>query len=175
MRTDPLLLLCSPLLAVSLTHMHTIFQFLLSQITSWCPTLQINDYAAKNGWSGLVESYYLARWSLYGSYLVNATITGIPPDWGAFSTAADALEVGWGSANALVDFPTAASGAPPSTTAAAVLAKYAPVAPGPGWTAYPNTDAANPPPGPWPSVWTKLGDNVVAIGPDCPFLVHVSV
>lgn len=146
----------------------------LNQITSWGPSLQINDYAAKNGWSGLVSGYYRARWALFGTYLVNATVTGAPPDWDAFATAANALEEGWGGANALADFPTSASGAKPSALAAAALSKYAPPTPGAGWTAVPDTDAANPPPGPWPAVWSKLGDNVVAIGNDCPFLVHVS-
>jgi hypothetical protein len=145
----------------------------LNQITSWGPTLQINDYAAKNGWSGLVGDYYGKRWGLYIEALINATATGVPPDWDAFGALASAFEENWGQTNALTTFPTAASGTKPTAAVAAALAKYAPLSPGPSWTAIVNTDAVAPPPGPWPSVWTKLGDNVVAIGSDCPFLVHV--
>jgi alpha-N-acetylglucosaminidase len=34
-----------------------------NQITLWCPTGQINDYAKKD-WGGLVRNYYKKRWDL---------------------------------------------------------------------------------------------------------------
>jgi len=152
----------------------------LNQITSWGPSLQINDHAAKNGvssdagpaaggrgasrgvcwregrcvrveehppcappraqWSGLVSSDDRSRWALFGSFPVNATAYRAPPDWDAFAAAAAAFEEGWGAAQALADFPTAASGAQPLGAGGRALNKYArPPAPrrglgGAGWT-----------------------------------------
>ena len=51
-----------------------------NQVTLWGPDGQIMDYAAKQ-WSGLVQDYYLPRWSLFFQRLLTG---GHPFDERAF-------------------------------------------------------------------------------------------
>jgi len=45
-----------------------------NQITLWGPTGQISDYASKQ-WGGLIRSYYLPRWEMFVSSLLNGNAT----------------------------------------------------------------------------------------------------
>jgi alpha-N-acetylglucosaminidase len=82
-----------------------------NQITLWgFVGGDIADYAAKNGWSGLVRDYYGARWALQAEYVMNATLAGTPVtvNWAAYSTELGELEAAWVAARN--PYPTSPSG-----------------------------------------------------------------
>jgi alpha-N-acetylglucosaminidase len=60
------------------------YQF-LNQITIWGPTRKLsvssghNDYAAKNGWAGLVGEYYGGRWAIHAAGVAAAVASGTAP------------------------------------------------------------------------------------------------
>ena len=75
------------------------YQF-LNQITIWGPTRQLsvssghNDYAAKNGWAGLMGQYYGGRWAIHAAGVVAAVKNGTAPHVDT-SAALDAFEEAW--------------------------------------------------------------------------------
>ena len=75
------------------------YQF-LNQITIWGPTRQLsvssghNDYAAKNGWAGLMGQYYGGRWAIHAAGVVAAIKNGTAPHVET-SAALDAFEEAW--------------------------------------------------------------------------------
>jgi hypothetical protein len=139
-----------------------------NQVTLWGPKGEINDYAAKNGWSGLVSSYYAARWSLLFAAMQNSSATGVPIDQAALDAALFSFEVGWGQQTDLRP-PTTPSGASPVAIAQQLLATYATVAPA-RWTALPNTDVAQPPRS---KTFVHFGvPGEAAVSSDCPFTEH---
>ena len=93
-----------------------------NQITLWGPNGEINDYAAKVGWAGLVKDYYGARWASWTSTLLLAVATNSTPDWGKWSSELLIWEQAWGLNSTM--YPTTASGIPPLTTANVMLSKY---------------------------------------------------
>jgi alpha-N-acetylglucosaminidase len=108
-----------------------------NQITLWGPNGEINDYAAKNGWSGLVSDYYGGRWSVHHSYIVPAVQKGVIPDWNAYAASLFQFETAWNADNNT--YPTTPTG----NTLEAVqnfLQKYA-TGNSAGYTVLNNTDA----------------------------------
>lgn len=133
---------------------------------------QIDDYSSRSGWSGLVSSYYAARWGFFGDTLVNATASATRPDWAAWRAALLALEQAWVADTATVFPSTPPPGADAVGAAAAFLEKWTGPAALANFSAHSAsklTPAAPPRPPP-PATWTFLGANLAAVGPDCPFL-----
>jgi alpha-N-acetylglucosaminidase len=96
-----------------------------NQITLWGPgdpNGEINDYAAKVGWAGLVKDYYGARWTSWTSTLLAAIATNSTPDWNTWAHEELIWEQAW-SVNSTM-YPTTASGVPPLTTTNVMLSKY---------------------------------------------------
>ena len=50
-----------------------------NQITMWGPDDNIRDYANKM-WGGLMNSYYLQRWQIFGIFMLDAVKSGKPVD-----------------------------------------------------------------------------------------------
>ena len=50
-----------------------------NQVTMWGPDDNIRDYANKM-WGGLMNSYYLQRWQIFGSIILDAVKSGKPVD-----------------------------------------------------------------------------------------------
>ena len=67
-----------------------------NQITLWGPNGEINDYAAKNGWAGLVGDYYGGRWALHSDVIVGAVTAGTPVDWKQYESDLSTFERSWG-------------------------------------------------------------------------------
>ena len=139
-----------------------------NQITLWGPRGEINDYAGKIGWSGLVSSYYLPRWQRYTAFQLACFANATNCDVGAYDAALLAWEQAWSLDTAT--FPTAPSGAPPLANALAMLAKYAPPPPPAAFTAHVGYDTLEAPPVPpvWAPVPASAGS--AAVGADCPWL-----
>jgi len=65
-----------------------------NQLTLWGPSGQINDYASKQ-WSGLVSSYYFARWNLFTEFLIHAKANNEPFDETGYQAALLRFEQSW--------------------------------------------------------------------------------
>jgi hypothetical protein len=133
------------------------------------PNGEINDYAAKVGWSGLVSSYYLTRWTSLFDVTLSALALGTAPDLDAWGREILAWEQRWSVDPTM--FPTTPSGTPPLSTTGAMLAKYGGKDPvGEGYTVSPGFDTVERAPG--PSIWGKIpgSDGMVAVGDDCPWI-----
>ena len=78
-----------------------------NQLTSWGPTMQINDYASKT-WSGLVSDYYAPRWNVLLDAVAAAAKTGAPVDNNAVNDQVRALELAF--SNQTKSYPTTTSG-----------------------------------------------------------------
>ena len=140
-----------------------------NQVTLWGPRGEIRDYAAKNGWAGLVGDFYGGRWQILFDAMLAAAEFGTPLDMNAVSAQLSTFETAWGLRTDERP-PAVASGASPLTLAAGVLAKYAPPLPAGTWTALPDTDVSVPPRG---KAWVNVGQpGDAAVGPDCPFTQH---
>ncbi|MDP9081452.1 MAG: alpha-N-acetylglucosaminidase [Bacteroidota bacterium] len=64
-------------------------------ITTWGGEANVNtDYAAKD-WSGLIKTYYKARWELFFDYLRKTINAGTPPDMKEFGMQRAKLEWQW--------------------------------------------------------------------------------
>lgn len=134
------------------------------------PNGEINDYAAKVGWSGLVSSYYLTRWTSLVEVTLSALALGTAPDLDAWGREILAWEQRWSVDPTM--FPTTPSGTPPLSSTGAMLAKYGSKDPvGEGYTVSVGFDTVERPPG--PPIWGKVpgSDNMVAVGADCPWVV----
>jgi hypothetical protein len=137
-----------------------------NQVTLWGPTGQINDYAAKNGWSGLVGDYYTGRWSILFSFMLSSVLSGQPVDQGALDANVTAFEMAW---NNQTDErpPTTPSGADPVALASASLAAFATFNAS-AWRLLPDTDVTVPPRS---RVFLQVGQpNYAAVSADCPYL-----
>ncbi|XP_062511112.1 alpha-N-acetylglucosaminidase-like isoform X2 [Corticium candelabrum] len=66
-----------------------------NQVTLWGPRGNIEDYASKNGWSGLVGDYYLSRWHLFVSRLQGSIHDGTAMDFNAYESDLLQLEQKW--------------------------------------------------------------------------------
>jgi alpha-N-acetylglucosaminidase len=139
-----------------------------NQITLWGPDGEINDYAAKNGWAGLVSTYYATRWDMLFAAMATATVSGVPFDQGSLDAALLAFEKEWGTRTD--ERPnTVASGASPITLAQATVSAYA-TFDASAWTAIPNTDVITPPRS---KVFVNIGtQGQAAVSGDCPFVAH---
>lgn len=80
-----------------------------NQLTLWGPNGEINDYAAKNGYAGLVGDYYGSRWAQHTAFLAAAQARGQQPDWNAYLAALLSYEQGWGH-NTTSPYPTEPTG-----------------------------------------------------------------
>lgn len=113
-----------------------------NQVTVWGVVgSDVSDYAAKNGWSGLVSRYYGARWGLHTQYVVGAAATGQPVNWAAYENDLAALEAAW--LQDRTPFPTTPSGDALSAASAA-LAAYA-TGDASNYDTFANTDAPSQP------------------------------
>eukprot|EP01116_Phalansterium_solitarium_P014753 TRINITY_DN3255_c0_g1_i3.p1 TRINITY_DN3255_c0_g1~~TRINITY_DN3255_c0_g1_i3.p1 ORF type:complete len:411 (-),score=159.42 TRINITY_DN3255_c0_g1_i3:79-1311(-) len=92
-----------------------------NQITLWGPDGEINDYAAKNGYQGLVGDYYGGRWAIHQQYIDQSVVTGQQVNWNAYSADLTRFQWGWNTNTSL--YPTSPSGNS-FTTAAAFAQKY---------------------------------------------------
>jgi len=111
-----------------------------NQITLWGPNGEINDYAAKIGWAGLVSDYYLPRWQKHTGNTLACWVNATSPDcqdWDSWGRDMLKWEQAW-SLNTSARYPTEPSGVVPLDNAQAMLAKYAGGKGGGG---------VNPPPG----------------------------
>lgn len=109
-----------------------------NQVTVWGVVgSDVSDYAAKNGWSGLVARYYGSRWDLHTQYVLAAAASGQPVNWTAYGNDLAALEAGW--LQDRTPFPTTPSGNA-LAAASAALAAYA-TGDASNYDALPNTDA----------------------------------
>lgn len=107
------------------------------------------------------------RWGIFFDYLLNATATGVPPDWDQYYADELAFSRAWG-VNDTQAFPAVPSGGNPTALAAGVLAKYAP-SDASGYTVLANMDAGLPA----PPVFHQIGGaNEAAVSPDCPYTAH---
>eukprot|EP00052_Salpingoeca_macrocollata_P022042 m.190307 g.190307 ORF g.190307 m.190307 type:complete len:803 (+) comp21696_c0_seq6:142-2550(+) len=79
-----------------------------NQITLWGPDGNINDYAAKNGWNGLVGDYYYGRWKQLVDTCVAGAQSMTVPDFNALSTQLLAWMRAWGTDSS--PFPSTPSG-----------------------------------------------------------------
>lgn len=138
-----------------------------NQITLWGPRGEINDYAAKVGWSGLVSDYYLFRWRSHTDYLLDCIANGTSPDWGSWGSAMLLWEQAWGLSSEM--YPTTPSGVAPLAQAGAMIEKYLSTSVA-TYTVTPGYDAHNVP---VPASWRMIPGSTdkVAIGDDCPWLV----
>jgi hypothetical protein len=141
-----------------------------NQITLWGPNGEINDYAAKIGWSGLVKDYYLFRWDSYLTLQLACIANGTVPDWDAWNKAMLSWEQAW-SANATM-YPTEANGVPPLDTAGAMVGKYAGNAAANGFTAHVGMDSVDSSAGAPQWVAVNSSKDMGATGPDCPVVDH---
>jgi hypothetical protein len=140
-----------------------------NQVTLWGDRGEIRDYAAKNGWSGLVEGFYRGRYDVLLGAMVQAAATQTPLNYTAVSDGTFAFELSWGLQNNTNVPSNQASGADPVALAQATLAKYATFDPR-KWRALPNTDVTRPAP-PKPAQFVQVSPaNFAATGADCPFL-----
>jgi hypothetical protein len=138
-----------------------------NQVTLWGPHGEISDYAAKNGWSGLVKGYYLQRWSYLFEAMVTAVQTNSPLNNTFVDTMVYAFELDYSNRTDERP-PTTASGADPLVLAQQSLAKYASIDES-AWTVLADTDVALPPRPPHPN-FTQVGPvGYAAVGDDCPF------
>ena len=137
-----------------------------NQVTLWGPNGEINDYAAKNGWSGLVRDYYGYRWENYTSYLLACVASGTTPDWDSWGKALLGWEQQWGLSTK--EYPTKASGQKPLDQAGAMLHKYFSNDLN-GYTPHTGYDAGDRPA---PPQWFKVpnSDGSAAVGADCPWV-----
>ena len=103
--------------------LHCILVFLttaLSYIYFFVFSGEINDYAAKNGWSGLISGYYLKRWDILYQAAMTSIATGTAIDYDTVSAETFAFEQKW--CNQTDDRPpTVASGEDPTTIAAVTI------------------------------------------------------
>jgi alpha-N-acetylglucosaminidase len=95
-----------------------------NQITLWGPNGEIADYAAKNGWSGLVGDYYGGRWGLHAAYLNASILAGQQPDWGAYQADLAKFQWEW-NVDTTTSYPTQPSGKSSLVLAQGIAAKYA--------------------------------------------------
>ena len=140
-----------------------------NQVTLWGPNGEINDYAAKIGWSGLVSDYYLPRWDSYLTYALACFSNGTAPDWDAWGRGMLAWEQAWGLNSTM--YPTSPSGVPPLANAVSMLQSYASNgAVSAGFVAHVNMDSVEPPPP--PPQWKLVPGSTdhAAVGSDCPWL-----
>ena len=144
---------------------------------------EINDYSSRNGFAGLVGTYYAPRWALFEQRLAAATALGGPSYLNETRFLEDllALELAWTVDTATV-FPTLPpAGADVFAAAAAFLDRHAPAASAPGnaLDAFERHDgfALAPPAPPQPppngsAAWVLLGRDQAAVGDDCPYLAE---
>jgi alpha-N-acetylglucosaminidase len=142
-----------------------------NQVTLWGPNGEINDYAAKIGWGGLVRDYYLARWESHTAHLLACWASAAWPEcgWDAWGAATLQWERAW-SLNATL-YPTEPSGLVPLDNARAMLDKYASAgALSLGFderVGFDIREAPQPPPS-----WGQVPGSAdkAAVGADCPWL-----
>ena len=140
-----------------------------NQITLWGPNGEINDYAAKIGWSGLVSSYYLARWQSHTAYTLGCWANATACDWDTWFRDMLQWEQAW-SYNTTM-YPTTPSGLVPLDNAQSMLERYASAgALAAGYSAhvgYDTTERPLPPP-----AWGQVPGSTdrAAVGADCPWL-----
>lgn len=109
-----------------------------NQVTVWGVVgSQVSDYAAKNGWSGLVSRYYGSRWDLHTQYVMGAAASGKPVNWTAYGNDLAALEASW--LQDRTPFPATPSGDALAAASAALAAYATGVAS--AYDVLPNTDA----------------------------------
>ncbi|XP_065837644.1 alpha-N-acetylglucosaminidase-like [Oscarella lobularis] len=75
-----------------------------NQVTLWGPRGNIEDYASKNGWSGLVSDYYKSRWTLFIDRLSTSVHDGTTMDFDKYEADLLAMEQDWSYASK--SFPT---------------------------------------------------------------------
>jgi alpha-N-acetylglucosaminidase len=142
----------------------------------------INDYSSRNGFAGLVGTYYAPRWALFEQRLAAATALGGPSFLNETQFLEDllAFELAWTVDTATV-FPTMPpAGADAFAAAAAFLDRFAPAASAPGnvLDAFERRDGftlappASPPPPNGSAAWVLLGRDQAAVGDDCPYLAE---
>lgn len=90
-----------------------------NQVTLWGPNGEINDYAAKNGWAGLVGDYYGGRWAIHQDVVTASVLSGQQVDWTAYSVTLDAFKQAWNHNTSL--YPTTPVGNGLATAHAVVL------------------------------------------------------
>ena len=64
-------------------------------ITTWGGTGQLTDYANRQ-WSGMISSYYQARWEMFWEDAINAVKAGTTLDEAAFKARLRKFELSWG-------------------------------------------------------------------------------
>eukprot|EP00118_Oscarella_pearsei_P005009 m.22289 g.22289 ORF g.22289 m.22289 type:complete len:807 (+) comp28318_c0_seq2:22-2442(+) len=79
-----------------------------NQVTLWGPRGNIEDYASKNGWSGLVSDYYKSRWNLFTERLRASVHDGTAMDFDKYESDLLALEQDW--SYAVKTFPNEPTG-----------------------------------------------------------------
>ena len=73
----------------------TLYEFnARNQITMWGPDDNIRDYANKM-WSGLMSSYYLQRWQMFGIVVLDAVESGKPVDPNVLNSVITKFERDW--------------------------------------------------------------------------------
>ena len=73
----------------------TLYEFnARNQITMWGPDDNIRDYANKM-WSGLMSSYYLQRWQIFGIVVSDAVESGKPVDPNVLTSVITKFERDW--------------------------------------------------------------------------------
>ena len=108
-----------------------------NQITMWGPHQNIDDYASKE-WAGLVGGYYLPRWKLFLSCVVDVVRNGTTFDNNDYQTKRFELESEF-SSSLSPTYPVEPVG-DMMTVAGQLLRKYAPNDAIDQFTAKPNTD-----------------------------------
>ena len=129
------------------------------------PNGEINDYAAKIGWAGLVKDYYLARWQSHFDFLLAALANGTEPDWNAWAAGNLHFEQAF-SINMSTSYPTYPSGDDPLELVKTTLNTYA-AAPDSSYTVHPGVDVRVP-----PAQWQLIPGSTdkVAVSSDCPWV-----
>ena len=139
-----------------------------NQVTLWGPRGEINDYASKNGWSGLVSTYYAERFRILFDAMRVSASTQAPINQAQVDANISAFQLAWGQRTDERP-PTTASGASPVAIAQELLATYA-TFDAAAWTALPDTAVPLPPRG---STFVHVGvPGEAAVGDDCPFVLH---
>jgi len=139
-----------------------------NQVTLWGPRGEINDYAAKNGWSGLISTYYAPRWNILFDAMKNSSSTGVPINQANVDANITAFEIAWGTQTS--DRPSVLpSGDEPLTLASNIVNEYFKYDPS-LWTVMPDTSIALPPKS---TQFINIGQpGQAAVSGDCPFTNH---
>ena len=139
-----------------------------NQITLWGPNGEINDYAAKNGWAGLISGYYLPRYDILWAAMLESTLSNVPMNQTQVNADILSFAQNWGL-NVKDRPPTTPSGDVPIDLTKEILSTYAPGAlDAAQWTMHPHTDFQVPS----KSVVYQQGGpkGLAAISDDCPFI-----